>query len=208
MKIAKRLQLDGLIPETSNCFSQEDKEILVEPKNRPVAIKRLINKDLKTAKDKKDFQSTDFNTIEELDKKLDEFMLISTSGKHECRVCGRSFGRRSNLKEHAETHVQGLSFNCSFCEAVFTNRHSRRDHEYNSHKKTKTQYEEEKKRRREAQRDKTKAKYEEYLKRERKTKIQNDLLMMVYDSEDEKKPVQLKMAKEHLPQYPDQSPAP
>ena len=167
----------------------------MKPRNNPINVKREINGDLKTLEEKKDFESTDFNTIEELDEKLNEFMLINAHGKHECSVCGRSFRGRSYLKEHVETHLQGLSFPCSFCEAVLSNRHARRDHEYNSHKKTKAKHEEEKKRKREAQQNKTKVRYEEYQKRKETAKLQNDLLMTVYESEEEKKPVQLKMAK-------------
>ena len=52
-----------------------------------------------------------------------------------CNECGKISKYITNLKGHIEAnHLQGLKFNCLFCEKVFKSRGSLRNHVANFHK--------------------------------------------------------------------------
>ena len=53
----------------------------------------------------------------------------------QCNECGKISKYITNLKGHIEAnHLQGLKFNCLFCEKVFKSRGSLRNHVANFHK--------------------------------------------------------------------------
>ena len=45
-----------------------------------------------------------------------------------CKQCGQAAKTSSSIKLHAETHIEGLSFDCSYCEKTFRSRNSLRSH--------------------------------------------------------------------------------
>ena len=53
----------------------------------------------------------------------------------QCNECGKISKYITNLKGHIEAnHLQGLKFNCLYCEKVFKSRGSLRNHVANFHK--------------------------------------------------------------------------
>merc|ERR1712243_492125 len=60
------------------------------------------------------FNSGQFGSIEELDSYIQK-QIIKTNNGHQCSICGRISKRGSNLKEHIEIHIEGLSFSCDIC---------------------------------------------------------------------------------------------
>ena len=56
-----------------------------------------------------------FDNAQEIDKKLDEMFSVDTSGMYICKYCSRVSNKKSNIREHAEVHVDGLTFSCDFC---------------------------------------------------------------------------------------------
>ena len=57
---------------------------------------------------------------------------------HTCPECGKTFGRKSNLKAHRESLHYGKKFPCCHCDRIFTNRSSMNQHIKKTHLGTET----------------------------------------------------------------------
>merc|ERR1712179_684126 len=55
-------------------------------------------------------------------------MIEKCDGVWKCKVCGRTSNRCSNIKEHAQLHIEGISHFCHICNKSFPNRPSLRNH--------------------------------------------------------------------------------
>ena len=72
-------------------------------------------------------KATNMNSTEDIDRQLDE--LIEKEGsQYRCKPCGKMSSRKYHAYEHAETHMEGLSFNCQMCDKTFRSRSSYRKH--------------------------------------------------------------------------------
>jgi uncharacterized C2H2 Zn-finger protein len=56
-----------------------------------------------------------------------------TTEIHTCPECGKTFGRKSNLKAHRDSLHYGKKFPCQYCERIFTNRSSMNQHVKKTH---------------------------------------------------------------------------
>ena len=63
----------------------------------------------------------------ELEALLESFM-SEKNRVHICKQCGKTTRDRTNLKEHIETHIEGLEFLCCYCKKKFTTTCSLRKH--------------------------------------------------------------------------------
>ena len=64
--------------------------------------------------------------------------LVTKSGEAwQCRQCGKHGKTGSQIRLHAERHIEGLSFECKLCEKTFKSRSSLAGHKQNKHKKNK-----------------------------------------------------------------------
>ena len=58
--------------------------------------------------------------IEEVEAKLAENIVKNEDGTFSCKLCGKAGVRLSrNMKNHVETHMEGLSFPCQTCGKIF-----------------------------------------------------------------------------------------
>ena len=71
--------------------------------------------------------------MSDVDGRIEELM-EKREGRHYCLACDYSSVRISNVKEHVEKHIEGLSFSCQFCDKTFRSRHSLRTHTYTYHR--------------------------------------------------------------------------
>ena len=81
-------------------------------------------------------ESSNFQNIGELDQKISEMVEIGKfdgNMRRWCIPCGKLSRGTSDAKEHAETHIEGLSFPCQYCEKTFRSRHSRKQHSLKMH---------------------------------------------------------------------------
>ena len=60
--------------------------------------------------------------IFEIEEKINEFLVKMDSGNFKCTICGKEGNRSRNVKNHIETHMEGLSFPCGSCEKSFRSR--------------------------------------------------------------------------------------
>ena len=73
--------------------------------------------------------SANFENIEELDRTINDMIeKIDGTQKRRCIPCGKISSMLANAREHAETHIDGLSFPCQYCDKTFRSRPNLRDH--------------------------------------------------------------------------------
>ena len=108
--------------------SKEDKKVtLSEEISEPKVVKKRKGDNKK--KTLPSFQSDQFESVEELDQKIEEMMeRIESSGRYRCLTCGRDARNRGHMKEHMEIHFEGLSFSCQNCDKIFRSRAVFRNH--------------------------------------------------------------------------------
>ena len=77
---------------------------------------------------------SDLNT-EEIDQKIEEYLVRADDGSYSCGVCGKAgVLKKSDMKKHVETHMEGLSFPCQSCDKTFRSRHVLANHKSKLHR--------------------------------------------------------------------------
>ena len=68
-----------------------------------------------------------FKTVEEIIEK------IEIEGVWSCKVCGKTMRGKTNMKRHAEIHIEGVSHVCQDCRMIFHTSNALRTHRYHKH---------------------------------------------------------------------------
>jgi len=71
----------------------------------------------------------------ELEGKISEQIETDELGNHRCKLCGKEFAQRGHMKNHIETHMEGLSYPCQLCQKTFKTRNLLGNHKSRIHKK-------------------------------------------------------------------------
>ena len=77
---------------------------------------------------------------QEIDTKVDEHIGVGADGKIKCLICGklgngnRSGPEKQAMRNHVETHLEGISYQCTFCEKTFRSRNACSLHKSRKHK--------------------------------------------------------------------------
>ena len=139
LSIAQRLKLEGLI---ENEESQQDESLMVNndiPKQEEeyvqeevqVHSRRKLSHNLKPREldvvDKVLVQASE--DLCEIDNKINQHIESLADRTFKCTICGKTAKLKTNLKNHIETHLEGLSFPCQLCGKTF-----RSTNAYNIHK--------------------------------------------------------------------------
>ena len=72
--------------------------------------------------------------LSEVFQQIDENIIRNADNTWGCKGCDRSFKKKDHLKQHVETHLEGLSYDCPVCEKTFRSRHSLQQHNHKFHK--------------------------------------------------------------------------
>ena len=68
-------------------------------------------------------------TIDELDEQIETMISKSDSvGRFICKVCGKEMRGMCHIREHVETHIDGLVFSCNHCPVKLRSRSTARRH--------------------------------------------------------------------------------
>ena len=81
---------------------------------------------------KMDKNNLSLNTNNELDHQLEQ-MIEKNEGLWKCKVCGKKVLKKSNIKSHAETHIEGVAHICHICSKTVFTRNSLRKHIAQTH---------------------------------------------------------------------------
>ena len=77
----------------------------------------------------------DGSSIDEIEQKVIEHLEKNEDGFYMCNLCGKVGDRRNHMKNHIETHLDGISVSCSICKKQFGSRNSHNVHMSRNHKK-------------------------------------------------------------------------
>ena len=78
--------------------------------------------------------NTSQSELSELDEKLIEHVEKLTDKTFRCKMCGNTAKNLAHIKNHIETHIEGLSFPCQICSKTFRSRNSMNSHKSQNHK--------------------------------------------------------------------------
>lgn len=145
LNVAQKLKIDGL--NNTNDGSEEE-ELKAENYNCDNDIKFSDSEDFAipqhTKKKSEDvirmpknrysskeiaIASSNINVKEATDE-----LVIKNGENFECRTCGKTAKKSSDIRRHVEIHIEGLSYDCNFCENSFRSRMSLNFH-IRKHKK-------------------------------------------------------------------------
>ena len=72
----------------------------------------------------------------EVDQKIKELLVRTDrgNGELECTVCRKIGKDVRNMRRHAETHIEGLSYSCNICDKSFRSKNSLAVHITKYHK--------------------------------------------------------------------------
>ena len=142
--IAKRLRLEGLIggeeqfKDENNCKADPtvEENVLTELENfeGPQKQYQMTKDDRIKEKPVVSVQSSDIQSLEELDQKVEESYSRNSDGLFACHYCPKIFKNKGHAKEHVEIHFEGLAFPCQFCDSILRSRSSLRTHYNKCHK--------------------------------------------------------------------------
>ena len=129
--IAQRLKLEGLIGGEQ--FVNEDagnaEHVVEENVSTSHKSEREMTKVVKTSeKPIISVQSSDIQSLEDLDQKVSESYSRNSNGLFVCHYCEKLFNNSSHIKEHVEIHIEGLSFPCTYCDRILRSRKAFRLH--------------------------------------------------------------------------------
>ena len=135
LTIAQRFKLEGLLQEKEENIPakrefEEDLEGFHEDEKLDSGVPEAEGV-LSHVKSQKiiSMDSANFENIEELDRQINQMIeKVDGSYKRKCIPCGKINRDISHAREHAETHIEGLSFPCQYCGKTFRSRHSLRVH--------------------------------------------------------------------------------
>lgn len=139
--VAQKFQLEGLVGQTENEInvesSKRDNHYEVElpsfsNDNDVVNLKKEI---ARTASESETVPVSEmFNNIDELDSRINQEISRDTNGYWQCGRCPKIAKNKGHIKEHFESHIDGLSFPCEFCDKTCRSRMALRNHLYHKHR--------------------------------------------------------------------------
>ena len=73
--------------------------------------------------------------VSEIDQQIFKYVEKSSDGTYVCKICGKSsVKKRTHIRNHIETHLEGLSFDCRECGKDFRSRNLLSQHIHFKHK--------------------------------------------------------------------------
>ena len=147
LSIASRLSLNGLIggDETNEEQHGQIKEEIEycqptppqekedsQPPRTSFAVKK------RPAADKITIAVNDHNNYDiQINQAFEDNVETCDDGSLSCKICGKVASgpsKKGNMKIHIETHLDGLSYDCKFCEKTFRSKDSIRQHNNRFHR--------------------------------------------------------------------------
>ena len=136
LNVAQRLKIEGLLAGSEDDLEEEVNIKKTETENTFHHLEDSPNPNDKT-RSKAHIQSfrpersvanvssgINQDNMSELEEQIEQHIIRNTDRTFSCKFCGKNSERKDNLKNHIETHLEGLSFNCPMCEKTFRSRNA------------------------------------------------------------------------------------
>ena len=129
LDVAQKLKIEGLLsteePKTKQEPQFEDEKVESFPTGPDYTETEVMKKDhVRSGPGEKVLSLTDMAEVAEKIKQLIE----KRDGIFQCQACAYSSIWSTNIKEHVERHIDGLSYPCQLCGKIFRSRKSQRIH--------------------------------------------------------------------------------
>ena len=111
----------GKDEESENICNEVDQENI--PNTSEVLTNETFNPPINAAS-----KMVGFNKNQDLDIQIEELIEKQGQGLWKCRVCGKIAKNKSKIKNHAETHIEGMSHACHICSKTYPNRPALKSH--------------------------------------------------------------------------------
>ena len=121
----------------STGYKDESEDIIIEDDTcvKKEVKRKVLRRSLPTSSSKElDINSSNIDAKAAVDD-----IVMKVEDGWQCRTCGRKSSSRtsSDIRRHAETHIEGLSFECTICGKSFRSRvvlkaHKARNHNHNN----------------------------------------------------------------------------
>ena len=128
LTIGQRFKLQGLLGSSPSKEVTEDYKVVDVP-DLKVEIQEGDMRKITSSPDKIEDVTNEKVTfpisaenIDDIEEKISEFLEKMDSGNFRCTLCGKESNRSRNVKNHIETHMEGLSFPCERCGRSFRSR--------------------------------------------------------------------------------------
>ena len=72
--------------------------------------------------------------ISNVEEQVNNLLEKTYDGKYKCKECGKTSGVATNIKNHIELHIEGLTYSCPECDKTFRSNCSLKVHNIRSHK--------------------------------------------------------------------------
>ena len=142
LAIAQRYKIQGLISHESEDQPKQDSGItekaraeksVLNQRNQHGPIKTENNEISKQSEfktpnsiEKQVVQAT--SNINDVEGQINQYMENLGPGKFVCKICGKTATKTTNIKNHIETHLEGISYPCTICSKSFRFKNSQMDH--------------------------------------------------------------------------------
>jgi len=143
LDIAQRFKLQGLL--TSDKDTEDEHNTYLPKQSMETESNFEPKQTLKESDDNWDSGvaeryavSVNTSTVNEIEQKIAEYLGKNENGDYICNLCGKVSGKKTtNIKNHIETHLEGISFSCSICGKQYRTRSVLNYHKTRSHKNVK-----------------------------------------------------------------------
>ena len=132
LNVAQRLKIEGLMTDQKAEVNHLETEQFKKEKPPIQSLKIPSYQSEKRVLAKLNTENSE-NNLDVLEQ-IDENIVRNSDNMWECKICSRSFARKDSLKQHIETHLEGVSYDCPMCEKTFRSRHSLKQHKHKFHK--------------------------------------------------------------------------
>ena len=138
LEVAQKLKIEGLIVGRTEAeeYVKKEENILIETaynQNHNAIPNFNEPKENQSKVLERSLSVVGQNTSrEEAAKAVDELIVKNNDGIWECKACGKTTKQKSNsqIRLHAESHIEGLSFPCLQCNRSFRSRYSLAQHKH------------------------------------------------------------------------------
>ena len=137
MEVAEKLKIDGIIGTNKEDFVNENR--LMGDNDESSEEAKLVQKDSKvytkknTPRFKEEVALTFDNATREEAKRVVDELVYREGDLWFCKSCNKSAKQSSQIRKHAEVHIEGLALPCPLCGDSFRSRQRLADHKRRQH---------------------------------------------------------------------------
>ena len=138
LEVAKKLKIDGLIGDNQTSDQEENTKQDVEEKSFVVKEEDYDVEEVEIqTKERKPRRSPSSYTVSTQNNEAKEAvdqLVIRNEDNYECKSCGKTARKSSDIRRHVEIHIEGLSFDCQICGNSFRSRGLLNNHKNKTHR--------------------------------------------------------------------------